>query len=330
MVDVITFGEALIDFVSMESGVSLIDATAFKKAAGGAPANVAVGLARLGVASGFIGKVGDDDFGHFLAKTLTDSGVDISCLHFSQEARTALAFVSLKEDGERDFMFYRHPSADMLLRPDEIDKAYIQAAQVFHFGSISLIGEPSRSATLEALDAARGRGLIVSYDPNLRLPLWASPAEARRGIQLGWNFADIIKISEEELDFLADTQDVERGANQLFHPQLKLLVVSRGREGCYYTTGQESGYVSGYRVRAVDTTGAGDGFVAGLLAGLLEIGFQVHSSERLLEVLRLANAAGALTTTKRGAITALPTRQMVLRLIEGSNSKQGAARVQSR
>ena len=311
MVDVVTFGEALIDFVSTESGVSLIGAPAFKKAAGGAPANVAVGLARLGVSSGFMGKVGDDDFGRFLAQTLAENGVDTSALLFSDEARTALAFVSLKEDGERDFMFYRHPSADMLIRPEEIDHHYIGSAKVFHFGSISLISEPSRSATLAAIQSARGRGLLISYDPNLRLSLWPSPADARRGIELGWGFADIIKISQEELEFLAGAQDLERGVDEVFHPELKLLVVSRGQEGCYFATRKERGYVPGYRVAAVDTTGAGDGFMAGLLAGLLEIGFQLDSFDELTDVLRLANAVGALTTTKRGAIPALPGRGAV-------------------
>ncbi len=330
MVDVVTFGELLIDFVSTESGVSLIEAPAFVKAAGGAPANVAVALARLGVSSGFIGKVGDDDFGHFLAQTLAGNGVDTSAILFSQEARTALAFVSVKEDGERNFMFYRHPSADMLIRPEEIDAEYIKEARVFHYGSISLISEPSRSATLEALRCARGNGLLISYDPNLRLSLWPSPAEARRGIELGWDFADIIKISEEELDFLAGTQDLERGAHEVFHSELKLLVISRGREGCYFATTKERGYVPGYRVATVDTTGAGDGFVAGLLAGLLEIGFQLDSSESLFDVLRLANAVGALTTTKRGAIPALPTREKVLRFIETSSSKEARASGQRR
>jgi len=147
VIDVVTFGELLIDFVSTESGVSLIEAPGFVKAAGGAPANVAVGLARLGVSTGFVGKVGDDDFGCFLAQTLAENGVDTSALLFSDEARTALAFVSLRADGERDFMFYRHPSADMLIRPEEIDHDYIGSAKVFHYGSISLISEPSRSAT---------------------------------------------------------------------------------------------------------------------------------------------------------------------------------------
>lgn len=326
-VEVVCLGEALIDLISLEKGVSLAQARTFEKAAGGAPANVAVGLARLGVKSGFIGKVGDDAFGHFLARTLADSGVDTAALLFSQEARTALAFVSLKQNGERDFMFFRHPSADMLIQQEEINKDYIQRAKVFHFGSISLITEPSRSATLEALRCAQQHGLLVSYDPNLRLSLWPSPSEAREGIELGWQFSDVVKVSEEELAFLVGTSDPERGADQLFHSELKLLVISRGREGCYFATKEERGYVPGYRVVAVDTTGAGDGFVAGLLAGLLEVGFRVDSREQLMDVLRLANAVGALTVTKRGAIPAFPARDDVSKFMGDSRLNNTKAKV---
>src|SRR5512142_3178995 len=153
MPDIIALGEALIDFVPTVSGVSLVEAPAFRKAAGGAPANVAAGLGKLGARAGFMGKVGEDAFGHFLADTLAGCGVDVSALRFAPSARTALAFVSLRADGEREFMFYRHPSADMLYRPDEVDLDYVRSARGLHFGSISLIGEPSRSATLLAVRA---------------------------------------------------------------------------------------------------------------------------------------------------------------------------------
>jgi fructokinase len=181
MFDVVACGELLIDFVSTESGVTLAEAPAFKKAAGGAPANVAVGLARLGYRAGFLGQVGDDDFGHFLADTLGQAGVDTNGLRFTGAARTALAFVSLRSDGERSFVFYRHPSADMLWRPEDVNAAYAGSTRIFHYGSISLIGEPSRSATLAALGYARNAGALISYDPNLRLALWdAGGLGARR------------------------------------------------------------------------------------------------------------------------------------------------------
>ncbi len=310
-IHVVCLGELLIDFVSTESGVSLVEAPAFQKAAGGAPANVAVGLARLGVPSGFIGKVGSDDFGRFLAQTLEQNGVDTTGLRYSDEARTMLAFVSLRANGEREFMFYRHPSADMLLRPDEIDPAYVGAARVLHYGSISLITEPSRSATLRAAQIAQERGRLISYDPNLRLALWPSAAMAREGILEVWPLAHVIKVSREELTFLSGEEDLTAAARRLWHDRLRLLVVTEGAAGCRYVTAHAQGRVPGFRVPVVDTTGAGDGFVAGLLAGLLERERAWERVADLEDVLRFANAVGALTTTRRGAIPALPTRAQV-------------------
>ncbi len=306
MPDVITLGEALIDFVPTTNGVSLLEAPLFIKAAGGAPANVAVGLARLGVSSGFMGQVGDDAFGHFLAQTLRANHVDTSAMRFSQEARTALAFVSLKSDGERDFIFYRQPSADMLYAPDQVNVEYVHRARLFHFGSISLIENPIRRATLFALEIARKAGAVISYDPNLRLNLWREAESARRGMLLGWKHAHVIKVSEEEFQFLGGIAN-----KKLWHSHLKLLVVTRGKEGCTYYTRQFNGEVEGFKVETVDATGAGDGFVAGLLCGLLAHPQAVDEEEVLRAICRHANAVGALTTTKRGAIPALPTAQEV-------------------
>ena len=308
---VIAHGELLIDFVPTISGVTLIEAPAFVKAPGGAPANVAVGLARLGVPSGFMGQIGDDAFGHFLAQTLHENGVEISNLKFSTEARTALAFVSLKADGERDFMFYRHPSADMLYRLEDVNGDYVRRAKIFHCGSISLIGEPSRSAALQAVKIAREAGAAVSYDPNLRLPLWPSPEAARAGIMLGWTLAHLIKVSEEELAFLSGKDDIAKGACSLWHETLRLLIVTRGKEGCAYFTARFSGAVEAFTVEAVDTTGAGDAFVAGLLKGLLDSPNAIDDEPQLRAICRYANAVGALTTTRRGAIPALPTAEQV-------------------
>ena len=311
MADAICLGELLIDFVPTATGVNLIDAPAFVKAPGGAPGNVAVGLARLGVPSAFMGKVGDDPFGHFLANTLTEAGVDISPLRFSTEARTALAFVSLRADGEREFMFYRHPSADMLFAPQEVDVAAIDHAQLLHFGSISLIGEPSRGATLHAVDTARAAGCLVSYDPNLRLPLWPDATAARAGMWLGLKKAHVVKLSDDESEFLTGFRDLDAARQALWHDGLKLLVVTRGRAGCVYFTPAFSGTVESFPVEAVDTTGAGDGFVAGLLQGLLADPATVQDEARLRELCRFANAVGALATTARGAIPALPERERV-------------------
>ena len=311
MPTVIALGEMLIDFVPTTTGTTLIDAPAFKKAPGGAPANVAVGVARLGHTAGFMGKVGDDAFGHFLAQTLTDEHVDTSQLHFDTTARTALAFVSLRADGEREFMFYRHPSADMLHHPNEIDRRYIAAAQVFHFGSISLITEPARSATLTAVQSAQAAGVLISYDPNLRLPLWPNADAARAGMLQGLQFAHVVKLSDEEVTFLTGETGLLAGAQALWHSGLKALFVTRGSAGCLYLTEKFSGQVAGYSVQAVDTTGAGDGFVAGILHGLISIPNALDHEATLHSACRFANAVGAIATTERGAIPALPTLPQV-------------------
>jgi fructokinase len=316
MPDVVTFGESLIDFVPTLTGVTLIEAPAFVKAPGGAPANVAVGLARLGVSAAFMGQVGEDAFGHFLGQTLQDNHVDISALRFSEAARTALAFVSLKADGDRDFMFYRHPSADMLFRPEDVDEVLLSAAKAFHFGSISLISDPFRSATLHALGVARAKGLLISYDPNLRMPLWPSPEAAKEGVKLAWPLAQLIKVSEEELAFLSGHEDLRTGAYSLWHDSLQLLIVTQGQAGCTYFTANANGTVPGYKVEAVDTTGAGDAFVAGLLKGLLAQHEAINDEAALVEICRYANAVGALTTTQRGAIPALPTTEQVAEFLK--------------
>ena len=316
MADAICLGELLIDFVPTVTGTGLTDAPAFVKAPGGAPGNVAVGLARLGVSSAFMGKVGDDAFGHFLANTLAETGVDVSPLRFATEARTALAFVSLRADGEREFMFYRHPSADMLFNPREVDVEAIHRAKLLHFGSISLIGEPSRGATLYAVDTARAAGCLISYDPNLRLPLWSDANTARDGMLLGLRKAHVVKLSDDESEFLTGLGDLDAARKALWHDELKLLVVTRGRAGCIYFTPNFSGEVASFTVEAVDATGAGDGFVAGLLQGLLADPTVLQDETRLRELCRFANAVGALATLERGAIPALPDRARVLRFLQ--------------
>lgn len=319
MVDIVTLGELLIDFVPTISGVSLTEAPAFKKAPGGAPANVAAGLAKLGVSCAFLGKVGDDPFGHFLEMVLHDLGVDTQSMVFSQEARTALAFVSLTADGEREFMFYRHPSADMLYTPDEVDHDLIKHASIFHFGSISLISEPSRSATLAALDTAHENNVLISYDPNLRMALWPSAAAAKKGMLSVWEKADLIKVSEDELAFLTGLEDIEEAVKALWHENLKLLVVTLGKAGCQYFTHDFKGVVEGVKVTAIDTTGAGDGFVAGILKGLHDHPEAWHDEHLLWDVCLYANVVGAITTTQRGAIPALPTYTEVTEFLMSKN-----------
>ncbi|CAL9159107.1 unnamed protein product [Musa hybrid cultivar] len=311
---IVCFGEMLIDFVPTVSGLSLAEAPAFKKAPGGAPANVAVGIARLGGSSAFIGKVGDDEFGYLLANILKENNVNNQGMRFDPGARTALAFVTLRSDGEREFMFYRNPSADMLLEVAELDLDIITKAKIFHYGSISLITEPCKSAHIAAAKAAKEAGVLLSYDPNLRLPLWPSAESARDGILSIWDTADIIKISEEEISFLTKGEDPYDDAvvRKLFHPNLKLLLVTEGPNGCRYYSKDFSGRVSGLKVEQVDTTGAGDAFVAGILSQLASDISLLQDEQWLREALKFANACGALTVMERGAIPALPTREAVL------------------
>ncbi|KAK4787297.1 hypothetical protein SAY86_011130 [Trapa natans] len=236
---VVCFGEMLIDFVPTVSGVSLDEAPAFEKAPGGAPANVAVAIARLGGSSAFMGKVGEDEFGRMLANILKQNNVNNLGMRFDHNARTALAFVTLRADGEREFLFFRNPSADMLLQESELDVDLIKQASIFHYGSISLIEEPCRSAHLAAMKIAKASGGILSYDPNLRLPLWSSPEFARKEILSIWDQADVIKISEEEITFLTggdDPYDDNVVLKKLFWPNLKLLIVTEGSQGCRYYT----------------------------------------------------------------------------------------------
>ncbi|GLT36026.1 hypothetical protein SLA2020_104310 [Shorea laevis] len=312
---VVCFGEMLIDFVPTVGGVSLAEAPAFMKAPGGAPANVAVGISRLGGSSAFIGKVGDDEFGHMLADILKQNNVDNTGMRFDREARTALAFVTLRADGEREFLFFRHPSADMRLHESELDINLVKKARILHYGSISLIAEPCRSAQLAAMSIAKRSGSILSYDPNLRLPLWPSAEAARKGIMSVWDQADIIKISEEEISFLTggdDPYDDNVVLQKLFHPNLKLLVVTEGSDGCRYYTKAFKGRVPGVKAKPVDTTGAGDAFVGGMLSSIASDSRIFEDEKRLRDALLFANTCGALTVTQRGAIPALPTKKAVL------------------
>lgn len=317
---VLCFGELLIDFVPTTSGVSLAEATAFKKAPGGAPANVAVGISKLGGRSSFLGKVGEDEFGHMLVDILKEYGVDTRGMHFDEGARTALAFVTLRHDGEREFMFYRNPSADMLLTPEELDLDLVREAHIVHYGSISLIAEPSKSAHMALMGAAKEGGALLSYDPNLRLPLWPSAAAAREGIRSIWGQADVIKVSDEEIAFLTEGADpkTDEAARALFHDGLKLLLVTEGSEGCRYYTKDLQGRVPGKVVKTVDATGAGDAFVAGILYQLARDAELYEDEAKLREALYFANLCGAIATTERGAIPALPDQAAVTQLMNQS------------
>ncbi|HHT11058.1 MAG: carbohydrate kinase [Atribacterota bacterium] len=318
----ICLGELLIDFVSTLNGVTLRDAPGFEKAPGGAPANVAVGLSKLGIETYFIGKIGKDAFGDFLRMTLDKYGVKTNYLTTTTKAKTTLAFVSLTEEGERDFVFYRDPGADMLLDQSDIIDLIFSGSGVFHFGSITMTHEPSNSATFKAIQLARKYGYLVSFDPNLRPALWKTLDEAREKMRLGMELSDVVKLNEEEAMFIAETNTVEEAIRYLQRSyNLALVIITLGKEGSILVHQEKSLRVEGFPVHAVDTTGAGDGFVAGLISSLYMFWNDLRErksipDDTLRYAGRRANAVGALTTLKKGAIPALPTQEEVEIFIE--------------
>lgn len=313
--DVLCLGEVLIDFMPAGPGGAPGGIGGFTPAAGGAPANVAVGLARLGVRSAFLGRTAADGFGRFLARALADAGVDAGGLRLVPGARTPVAFVSLDEQGEREFLFYGEPMAGF--SPADVDPALVAAARLLHTGSIGLIAPESREASRMAVEAARRHGRLLSFDANLRLSLWPDRDTAERLIREGIAAAGIVKLSDEELEFLTGTAEPEAGGRTLWHEELRLLVVTHGRNGSSFLTRDACERVPGMAVTTVDTTGAGDAFVAALLAGVLEDVGTAFTPDRLRGICRFANAAGALATTSPGAIPALPDRAAVNRLLGG-------------
>lgn len=320
-VDVIALGELLIDFTP--HGVSDQGQPLFGRNPGGAPANVLAALAKLGCSTAFVGAVGDDAFGRYLSGVLLQSGINVEGLIFSPEARTTLAFVHLDAGGDRSFSFYRQPGADHMLRCEDVNREQIDAAKIFHFGSISMTHEPSRTATLETAAYAKSKGLLVSYDPNLRLPLWENETQAKERILEGLQYADVVKLSEEELQFLTGCGEPELGTRRLMEqfPSLSLLLITRGAKGSYCRTGRLTAAHAGYSVEVKDTTGAGDAFMAGILYGLLtrQLAGQTDWTEEQLEtLLALANAMGALAATGLGAIPSMPSMDAITALAGAS------------
>ena len=309
-------GELLIDFVSTTPDVTLAEAPGFVKAPGGAPANVAVGLAKLGIETGFIGKVGADPFGDFLSETLQQNRVDTTYLVAGETSRTTLAFVATRSDGMKDITFYRHPGADIQLSPDEIDADYIKSADLFHYGSVSLSHSPTREATLKSIQIAKDAGAFISYDPNLRLMLWDNANDAKHWIWEVMPSADVVKISEEEWEFITGDTELETGIERILGLGVELLIVTLGEQGCYYTNGKVDGYVDGYAVEVVDTLGAGDAFVAAMLSKLIgQTELSALTNNDLDDIMLYANAAGALATQKVGVIPALPTDSDIIQFL---------------
>ena len=303
-------GEVLIDFVPLKKGVSLKENQGFLREPGGAPANVAVGVAKLGGKAAFMGKLGKDFFGDYLLDVLGANGVDVTGVVRTDQAKTALAFVSLTEKGERDFVFYRQPSADMLYRPEELKSDFFQKTKIFHFGSISMINSPFRETTITALDQAKENNNLISFDPNLRPLLWSNLELAKASIIKGLQYSDIVKLSEEEMKFITGKSDLDDGTAAILKHGVKLLFVTLGSKGCFYRKGRYQNTIAGFPVKVEDTTGAGDGFTAGVLykiATEYDGKIDLLGESDLNQITIFGNAAGAFTTTGKGAINSLPS-----------------------
>jgi len=311
--DVVCLGELLIDLVPEPSGATPQVAPSLRIAPGGAPANVAVALKRLGVQTGFIGKVGDDPFGRFLRSVLSREGIDLRSFKLTPKSLTRLACVTNDSNEQQRFIFYGNPGADVLLAPRDIQMSYLKHARALHFGSISLIQEPARSATIKALDIARANGLMISFDPNLRPALWPNLEKARKEILSSIKRCQILKLSESEWEFLFPYGKITEcyAIPQLQH--LRLLAVTLGKSGAIIATPQGQVRTAGIQVQVADTTGAGDGFMAGVLYWLVSKHLEKQEdSSGLRKIVQFANMVGALTCARAGAIPAFPVLDEVL------------------
>ena len=324
---IVCLGELLLDMFASETGKDFSTVSAFLPVPGGAPANVAVAVSRLGIASAFIGKVGDDPFGRKLAAVLAENGVETGGMLFDTAARTTLNFMTIPDVNTVVTFFYRNPGADMLLRPEELDRGMIRGAQFFHFGSVSLTEEPCRSATLAAARMAREAGVPVSFDVNYRASLW--PVErALPPIRTALGLADIVKVNETELEMLAGAGDTAVACRALLEAGPRLCVATLGPRGSLWATREAHGASKAFTVQAVDATGCGDAFAAALLCRLIGSGAGPQKgkaawgrsleSDTLAASVAYANAAGALTATKKGVIPSLPFAREVEAFLEAS------------
>ncbi|HET7657084.1 MAG TPA: aminoimidazole riboside kinase [Bacillales bacterium] len=300
---VICLGEALIDFIPTDA-----TNTFYEKCPGGAPANVAVGLAKLGVPADFIGKVGKDPLGAFLIDTLRNYGVNVSGMAVGDEAKTGFTFVTLDESGDRDFDFFIRPSADQFLNESDIDQSAFRGKKLLHLGTISMISKMSRGATKKAIRLAKDEGLLVSFDPNIRFGLWDSEDQVKEAIVEVLPDTDLLKVSEEELSFLTGKEEIAEGVRSLESYGIPMIVVTQGAEGSLVFTHDAEIKVQAMKVEAVDTTGAGDAYVSGILCGLHESDKPLSDLDEneLLEIARLASVSGGLAASNKGAMSALP------------------------
>lgn len=313
--DIVSVGEILIDMTEIgknEKGSSLFAANP-----GGAPANVAVAASRLGAKTAFIGKTGNDPLGQGLRNVLEKNGVDTAGLSVDKAVPTTIAMVSVDENGERDFTFLRNPGADIMLSSDELPEEMIKNSKILHFGSVSLTDEPERSATLRAAEIARAAGVTVSYDPNYRAALWDNEERALQEMKAALPLADIVKVSDEELQLLTGTSHLELGSKALAEAGPWLVLVTLGADGVFYRMGGNTGHVPGRRVTVADTNGAGDTFFGAVLTKLTGLSdMRAMAVQQLEVILRFANAAASITTSRSGAIPAMPTLAETLEALD--------------
>lgn len=314
--DVVTLGELLIDFT--DNGMSAQGNTMFEANPGGAPCNVLAMLNKLGHPTAFIGKVGKDIFGLKLKSVLEEVGIDTSNLIVDEDARTTLAFVQTFEDGDRDFSFYRNPGADMLLTADEVDGELVKSARLFHFGTLSMTHEGVREATKKAIRLAKEAGAVVSFDPNLRPPLWKSLDDAKEQAAYGFTQCDVLKISDNEIQWFTGEEDYDKGIEKLRQEyDIPLILLSMGKDGsrAYYKDLRVE-MPSFIQKETIETTGAGDTFGGCCLHYVLEYGLDGLNEERLKEMLTFANAAASIITTRKGALRVMPEVEEVKQFIE--------------
>ena len=312
--DVTAMGEMLIDFTL--NGQSDQGNNLFEACPGGAPCNVLAMLNKLGRKTAFIGKVGEDQFGRLLRDTIDELGIETKGLLLDREIHTTLAFVHTFPDGDREFSFYRKPGADMMLSEEEVDYELIRQSKVFHFGTLSMTDEPARSATKRALEVAREAGCIITFDPNLRPPLWDSMETAKEMMEYGFQYCDMLKISDNEIQFVTGKEDYDEGIRILQEKyQIPLIFLTMGKEGsrAYYRDirAEKKGFI----VKAIETTGAGDTFCGCSIHGLLTNGLDHLTEEKLEDILTYANAGAALITMKKGAIRSMPEPEHIETLI---------------
>lgn len=314
---VVALGELLIDFT--ENGLSEQGNPLLEANPGGAPCNVLSMLQKLGDKTAFIGKVGNDGFGHLLTKAVQEQGIDTTGLVYDNDVHTTLALVLKKENGDRDFAFYRNPGADMNLKEEEVNESLIASSSIFHFGTLSLTDESVKMATQKAVKAAKENGLTITFDPNLREPLWRSLEEAHEQVAWGLQQADVVKISDNEITWFTGMDNYDEGIAflQKEYPNLKLICLSMGGDGskAVYRDIHVS-YPAFLQEATIETTGAGDTFCACMIHTVLENGIDHLDEEKLKEMLKFANAAASLVTTKKGALRVMPTKEEVESFIE--------------